>query len=150
AKVGFAGFVGMMLASGAGDVSGGTLYVLGYSVLVFGLLARIAQPQDQTARIIIAVGAGMLIPDYIDILRFSFHFSNTPVLFIVHNLLWFLVVTLGVLCILFVVPPQKLPPALQALDAFGPLICAVLIAWLVVDVVIVMLAIIIHAHVVVS
>ena len=33
-------------------------------------------------------------------------------------------------CILFVVPPQKLPPALQAVDALGPLIAAVLIAWL--------------------
>jgi hypothetical protein len=108
----------------------GGLYTLGYATLVFGLLARIAQPHDQIARIIIAVGAGMLIPDYIDAIKLFFHFDNIPILMIVHNLLWFIVWTLGILCILFVVPPQKLPPALQSVDAFGPLIAALLIVWL--------------------
>jgi len=33
------------------------MFFLGYAVVVFGLLARIAKPTDQLARIIIAVGA---------------------------------------------------------------------------------------------
>ncbi len=109
-------------------VAGSALYVIGYATLVFGLLARIAQPNDQIARIVIAVGAGMLILPLIHTLAFVFDFHGG--IMIIHNLLWFVVLLLGVACILFVVPPQKLPPALQAVDAFGPIIAAVLIAWL--------------------
>jgi hypothetical protein len=110
---------------------------------VFGLLARIAQPQDQIARIVIAVGGACLIPSWID----SFHFlsfSGLPILFIVHFLLWFLILTLGVLCILFVVPPAKLPPALQTIDAFGPLVAAALILWLPLQQVLIALGTIVH------
>jgi hypothetical protein len=123
-KMGFASM------GGGGMGGGGTLYILGYCALVFGLLARIAAPNDQVARIIIAVGAGALVPDYFDALKFFFHFDGMPGMLIIHNLLWFVVWTLGIACIVFVVPPQKLPPALQSVDAFGPLICAVLLAWL--------------------
>jgi hypothetical protein len=144
-------FAGVFISKmGMGGMFGGggtmTLYILGYSTLVFGLLARIAQPQDQIARIVIAVGAGMLVPDYFDMLRMTFHFSGFPALMIVHNLLWFVVVTLGILCILFVVPPNKLPPALQAVDAFGPLICALLILWLPLQQVLFFLIGIVHGH----
>ncbi len=130
--------IGMMAGRGGGGglgmlygiaISGGGLHILGYSLLVFGLLARIAKPQDQTARIIIAIGAGCLIPSLIDGFHL-FNFSGVPVLFIIHNLLFFLILVLGVFCITFVVPPKKLPPALQAVDSLGPLIAAVLIAWL--------------------
>jgi hypothetical protein len=143
---------GFALAGGGGGMGGaGGLYILGYSLLVFGLLARIAQPQDQIARIIIAVGGACLIPSWID----SFHFlsfGGMPVLFIVHFLLWFLILTLGVLCILFVVPPAKLPPALQTIDAFGPLVAAALIAWLPVQQILIALGTIVHGpgHPVVS
>ncbi|MEO7732289.1 MAG: hypothetical protein ABIY55_15060, partial [Kofleriaceae bacterium] len=136
----------MGLGALGGGGGGGSLYILGYSVLVFGLLARIAQPQDQIARIVIAVGAVCLIPTWID----SFHFlsfGGAPILAIVMLLLWFLVITLGVLCILFVVPPAKLPPALQAVDAFGPLIAAVLIAWLPAQQILFALISIVHMHV---
>ena len=80
---------------GGGAAGAGGLYILGYSVLVFGLLARISQPQDQIARIVIAVGAVCLIPSWID----SFHFlsfSGLPILLIVQFLLWFVIITLGV------------------------------------------------------
>ena len=134
-------FVGIfVVASLPGGGAGNTLGMLGYAVLVFGLLARIAQPQDQIARIIIAVGAGMLVPGWIDLLDHTFHFSHVPVLHIIDALLNFIVITLGVLCILFVVPPQKLPPALQSIDAFGPLIAAILIVWLPLQVVFLILA----------
>ncbi|CAN5428979.1 hypothetical protein BH11MYX1_BH11MYX1_15220 [soil metagenome] len=125
-------FIGLFVLSsmpGPGHAGGAALGMLGYAVLVFGLLARISQPQDQIARIIIAVGAGMLVPGWVDMFSVVFHF-NGGVLSILNNLISFIVTTLGVLCILFVVPPQKLPPALQSLDAFGPAIAAVLILWL--------------------
>jgi hypothetical protein len=131
-----------IMIGGRGDA----LYALAYSALVFGLLARIAQPQDQVARIIIAVGAVLLLPGFFDLIRSVFHFGGVPVLLIIHHLLGFLVVTLGGLCVLFVVPPQKLPPALRAVDAFGPLIAAVLIAWLPISVVLGGLAQLVHFH----
>jgi hypothetical protein len=126
-----------------------SLYILGYSMLVFGLLARIAQPQDQIARIVIAIGGACLIPAFIDGFHL-FSFGGFPILLIVHNLLWFLVIALGVFCIVFVVPPAKLPPALQTVDAFGPLIAAVLIAWLPTQQVLIALAGIVHGHVLIG
>jgi hypothetical protein len=141
-------FIGLFVLSsmpGPGHASGAALGMLGYAVLVFGLLARISQPQDQIARIIIAVGAGMLVPGWIDMFSVTFHF-NGGVLNILNNLISFIVTTLGVLCILFVVPPQKLPPALQSLDAFGPAIAAVLILWLPLQVVFLVLQGLLSEH----
>jgi hypothetical protein len=123
-------FLGIFFIVPSGAPSSLTVYYLGYATLVFGLLARIAQPQDQIARIVIAVGAAMLLPLWIDLFDIAFKFSGGRVFDIIDRLLFFIVTTLGVLCAVFVVPPQKLPPALQAVDAFGPLICAILIVWL--------------------
>ena len=72
-----------------------TVYILGYAVLVFGLLARIAQPNDQIARIIIAVGAVMLVPFFFAMFD-MLGFSHVPVLFIIMVLLWFIVTILGI------------------------------------------------------
>jgi len=121
-------FVGisMLGVAGGGSMAFG---IIGYATLVFGLLSRIAQPSDQVARIIIAVGAVMMIWPWAASLGAVFGFHGN-VVHIIAELLNFLVTTLGILCILFVVPPQKLPPALQAVDAFGPLICALLIVWI--------------------
>ena len=141
---------GFMLMGGGGGMGIGGLYILGYSVLVFGLLARIAQPQDQIARIVIAVGAACLIPSFIDMFRIFSVLSGMPILLLVMTLLWLLVVALGVFCIVFVVPPAKLPPALQTVDAFGPLIAAVLIIWLPVQQVLIALAGIVHGHVLIG
>ncbi|HEU4728375.1 MAG TPA: hypothetical protein VFT22_10810, partial [Kofleriaceae bacterium] len=138
---------GFMAAMGGGGMGGGGgLYILGYSLLVFGLLARISQPQDQIARIVIAVGGACLIPTWIDSFHIFGALSVFPILLIVMMLLWFLIMTLGVFCIVFVVPPAKLPPALQTVDAFGPLIAAALIAWLPVQQVLIALAGIVHGH----
>jgi hypothetical protein len=138
--------VGIFVLSRFGGHATGTQSVsmLGYAVLVFGLLARIANPTDQIARIIIAVGALMLLPGWVDQFDYAFKFSHVPALHIIERLLGFLVTLLGVLCVVFVVPPQKLPPALQSVDAFGPMIAAVLIMWLPVQVVLTMLAGIVH------
>jgi len=61
-------------------------------------------------------------------------------------LLMLVVTLIGVFCIVFVVPPAKLPPALQAVDALGPLFAAVLIAWLPLMVVLLGLGLMIHMH----
>ena len=143
------GFGFVLLGGGAGVGVGG-LYILGYSVLVFGLLARIAQPQDQIARIVIAVGAACLIPSLLDMFHVFSILSNLPIIGIVASLLWLLVVALGVFCLVFVVPPAKLPPALQTVDAFGPLIAAVLIVWLPVQQVLMALGGIVHGHVLIG
>ena len=139
---------GTLTLACAGPVAMGSgLYMLGYAVLVFGLLARIAQPQDQIARIVIAVGAAMLVPDFIDILRFAFRFSfHGGAIFTVLYLLTFVVTLVGIACALFVVPPQKLPPALQAVDALGPLFTAVLILFLPAKVLLMGLGLLIHGH----
>lgn len=117
----------------------GGLYTLGYATVVFGLLLRISRPDDRIASIIIAVGSGLLVPDYFDALKFLFHFEGLGVLGIIHHLLWFIVWTAAILCFVFVVPADKLPPALRTVDAFAPLICAALLAWLPVQVVLVSL-----------
>ena len=125
--------IGLMLTRGRGEYSlgfVGVMYVLGYVTIIFGLLARIAQPQDQIARIVTAVGAGMLVPFFFNMFDFAFKFDRMPFMFVIHNLLWLLVVLLGVCCAVFVVKPEKLPPALQAVDALAPLVVAVLILWL--------------------
>jgi hypothetical protein len=142
--------LGALGVGGAGMGGGGGLYILGYSLLVFGLLARIAQPQDQIARIIIAVGGACLIPSWIDFFHVFGMLGQLPILALVMMLLWFVVLTLGVFCIVFVVPPAKLPPALQTVDAFGPLIAAALIAWLPVQQVLIALIGIVHAHVLIG
>src|SRR6201999_2579687 len=114
--VSFAGIA--MLGSGGGEGGGmalGGIHILGYAILVFGLLARIAQPQDQIARIVIAVGGGMMIPGFFHMFDYL-HFSGVPVMLLIYVLLDFIVTLLGIACILFVVPPQKLPPALQQVD----------------------------------
>jgi hypothetical protein len=141
------GFFGLAGGGGGGFggmMGGGGLYIIGYSLLVFGLLARIAQPEDQIARIIIAVGGGCLIPTWIDFFHVFGYFSLLPILFVIMMLIWLVVLTLGVFCIVFVVPPQKLPPALKTVDNFGPVITAALIAWLPLQQVLMALAIIVH------
>jgi hypothetical protein len=122
---------------------GGFLYAFAYALLLFGLLSRIARPTDQTARVIIAIGGGLMIIPFLSMIGPTFKFSGLPVLLIVYSLLAFIMTLLGIFCIVFVLPPQKLPPALQAVDAFGPLIAAALIAWLVVGPLLLMLAAII-------
>ena len=126
-------YAGIFISHMSGFGGGNSLFILGYSALVFGLLARIAQPQDQIARIVIAVGAACLIPTWIDGFVIFKMFSGADlrsIVFLLMLVVSFLVITLGVLCIVFVVPPAKLPPALQSIDAFAPLLAAILIVWL--------------------
>jgi hypothetical protein len=118
------------------------LYSLGYSVLCFGLLARLAQPQDQIARIVIAVGAGLTL--FMFVSGFSVFFSfKAGAIYGIHNLLFFVVSLLCLACIAFVIPAQKVP-ALAAVDALAPAVTAVLLAWLPLEAVLLLLAKLIH------
>jgi hypothetical protein len=107
---------------------GSGLYTFAYVLLLFGLLSRIAKPSDQTARTIIVIGAGLLVLPFLSMIGPTFGFGG-GIISIITSLLSFLVTILGIFCILFIAPPQKLPPALQAIDAFGPMICAILLLW---------------------
>lgn len=109
-------------------MGGSGLYTFAYSLLLFGLLSRIAKPSDQTARTIIVISGGLLIIPFLGMIGPAFSFSG-GVMTIVMNLLGFLVTALGIFCIIFIAPPEKLPPALRAMDAFAPLICAILLIW---------------------
>ncbi len=121
---------------------GGTfnsLYPIGMTTLIFGLLARLQNPNDQTARIVIAIGAGCLLIPFLGMFKF-----DGPALIKVHNILFLLVMVIGIACILYVVPPQKLPPALRTVDAFAPHVTALLLLWLPVQIVFLGLAMIVH------
>jgi hypothetical protein len=115
------------------------LYPIGMATLIFGLLARLQNPDDQIARFVIVAGAACLLVPFVDSISPAFSFSG-PALGIVHNLLFFLVLLIAVACALFVVPAHKLPPALRTIDAFAPAITALLLAWLVLQPVLMALA----------
>jgi hypothetical protein len=108
-------------------------YTLGFATLIFAMLARIANPTDQIARVIMGIGAAFLAIAFIQNLhtigKFSF-FGKSMVFMGIHNHLMLIVLLVGALTLLYFVPPQKLPPALQALDSLAPAIAALLILWL--------------------
>ena len=129
-------------AMGAGAGFGGAFSALmwGYPVLVFGLVNRLSNPNDPYARYIIGVGALMCAPATFSwIIDFMFVFK--PVLGIPHNLLFGLVLALATASLAFVPTPQQVPQ-LRAVDAFAPMVAAVLIAWVPVQVVLMMLLIV--------
>ncbi|MEZ4369067.1 MAG: hypothetical protein R2939_22710, partial [Kofleriaceae bacterium] len=119
-----------------------TMATLAYPLLTFGLIARIARPSDQVARIIIAIGGGLLL--YPLIWQIG-NIGDGEGLMILINILNALVLLLAVACIVYVVPPAKLPPALRAVDAVAPLVTAVLLVWLPVRVVLMGIALMIEA-----
>jgi len=138
--------LGDLAAVGGG---GGFLYLFAYTILLFGLLSRISKPADQTARVVIAIGAGLLVLPFLGMIGPAFRFSG-GIFIIIDSLLMFLTTALGIFCVTFVLPPQKLPPALQAMDALGPWIAAILLLWLPLHIVLTSLQAIISADVIVG
>jgi hypothetical protein len=112
-------------SSGGGGMG---LGLWAYIFLVFGLLSRIMKPSDATARVVIGIGAGLMVLPFINALGPAFSFSG-GIIGIITNLLNLLVMGLGVLCVTMVIPPDKVPAPLRILDSLGPLICAVLLLW---------------------
>ena len=126
---------------------GGFIYIFAYAILLFGLLSRISRPTDQTARVVIAIGAGLLVLPFLSMIGPAFGFGG-GIFLIIDSLLLFLTTALGIFCVTFVLPPQKLPPALQAMDALGPWIAAILLLWLPLHILLMSLQVIISLDVV--
>jgi hypothetical protein len=120
------------------------MLVWGYPILCFGLLARLARPEDQTARIIIAVGAGMMLVWWLDFtFEGAFTFKGQKALDVIHQLLFWLVGLIAVASAVFVLKPTTVP-ALAGIDAFAPAVTALLLVWLVVEVLLAVLSGLIH------
>ena len=137
------GIIGVVYAPGVSH-SNQLLLQWGYPVMCFGLLGRLARPQDHTARIIAAVGAGLTVPFTISFLfdvAFKFKYAGGA-FFVIHNLLFLVVLLVGVLSILFIFTKQV--PALKPVESFAPLATAVLLAWVPLQAIIMMLAFMIH------
>ncbi len=115
-------------ATAAASGGFGFLGVFAYVLLVFGLLSRIMKPNDPTARVVIGIGAGLMLMPFINSIGPAFAFAG-GITGIISALVTLLVTALGVLCVTMVLPPAKVPPALRILDSLGPLICAVLLLW---------------------
>jgi hypothetical protein len=121
------------------------MYGIGYAVLVFGLLARLANPQDQWARYVIGAGVVLILPGAISfIVDVAFEFKLFPGLFIVHNLLFVVVLLVALAAGAFVIPPHTVP-ALRSVDAFAPLVTAILLLWLPVQWTLMLLVQLVHA-----
>jgi hypothetical protein len=139
------GIVGWGVGGGGTALGGAfTIFQWGYPVLVFGLLARLSNPDDMIARWIIGAGAIMVAPALITSLDWTFSFSG-PALGVVANLVTFLVMLLAVACVVFVPTPQQVP-ALRSVDAFAPLVTAILLLWIPVILVLALLAGLVHGY----
>ena len=101
---------------------------IGYPLLLFALLARLSDPSDQIARTLIAVGAGLMLIPFI-VFSFDVGLGNKKVFTVIHNLLQILVFLVAVASAVFVIKPEKVP-ALRGIDAFAPLVAAILVAWI--------------------
>lgn len=100
-----------------------------YPILVSGLLLRLEEPDNLIARGMIGLGAfGGVIGGLVNV-DVLFQFSHAPLVLIVHNLLFFLIVVLMVASVVFV-PTAKMLPSLASADEFLPVVTAILIAWL--------------------
>jgi hypothetical protein len=108
----------------------GSLAVLAwlFPILVFGLVWRLQNPDDDVARVMIAVGAfGALIGGLINV-GDLFEFRHMPALFIIHNIFFFVLILAMVASIVYAIPWQWWPQV-RSLDPFLPLLTAALIVW---------------------
>ncbi|HUS68171.1 MAG TPA: hypothetical protein VMZ28_26740 [Kofleriaceae bacterium] len=141
------GLVGVMKAQTMGaDVSlpgSWLMFMWGYPILIFGLLARLTQPNDMIARIIIGAGAFFCLFAFINFLEHAFDFKGIGGIMVIHNILFLLVMILAVGSAVFVPTPQMVP-ALAPVDAFAPLVTAVLLLWVPVEIVLLMLHGLVH------
>ncbi len=129
--IGFGGLIALFSFLGYPGGLGGEfyLYTIGMSVLLFGMLARLANPADKTAGIITAVGSGCLLLFMLSSTDMVFRFSGDG-LQVVHNILFIVVMLVGIACGLYAVPAAKLPPGLRPIESLAPLFTAVLVVWM--------------------
>jgi hypothetical protein len=144
---GFVYVAKLQLAASGADVGLPTnmiLFLWGYPILCFGLLARLANPDDQIARIVIGVGVALILPFAIEyITDVAFKFKGQKALEVIHQLCQFVVILVALACAVFVVKPSTVP-ALRSVDAFAPLFTAILLGWLLVQIALLVLAWLVH------
>ncbi|HEU5055391.1 MAG TPA: hypothetical protein VFU21_02645 [Kofleriaceae bacterium] len=114
------------------------MFMWGFPILLFGLLARLSNPTDMIARIIIGVGAFFCLFMFIEFIDDAFKFSGQGPFGVIHQILFFIVMLLCVLSAVFVPTPQMVP-GLASVDAFAPLVTAVLLLWVPVEIVLLLL-----------
>jgi hypothetical protein len=133
----------MVLMAGAlgwsPDLPGSVLLMTwGYPLLVLGLVARLLDPEDPTTRWIIGLGAVLVMPHAVSFLfDGALTFAGKQFLHVLHDLLAAVVYLLASACLAFVPGPQQVPQ-LRSVGAFAPLIVTVLVAWLPLEIAIVM------------
>ena len=137
------GFVGvlkfqMMGVESASLPGAWMMFMWGYPILLFGLLSRLSNPTDMIARIIIGVGAFFCLFAFIDILDTAFKFSGQGPFGVIHQILFFIILLVCVLSAVFVPTPQMVP-GLASVDAFAPLVTAVLLLWVPLEIVLLLL-----------
>ncbi len=125
AHVGPAGFAKIM---GFGEMEATIgFYAWGMIFLTFGLITRLVDPTDQLARIIIAIGAAMIIPLFLKMLfGEAWEGGAKNVIF---NIPWLLVMAVASASIVFAFKPSQFPK-LRGVDKFAPLVAAIVIAWM--------------------
>ncbi|MBK9072717.1 MAG: hypothetical protein IPL79_17205 [Myxococcales bacterium] len=123
----------------SGNPLGSNTYYFGLAALLFGLMARLQFPEAMAPRAIIALGAIFWLVFMIDAVEFIFTFEHMPAFLVIHNLLFFAVLLAGIASGALAVPADKLPPALRSLEAFAPLLTAIVIAWVVIQPILFML-----------
>lgn len=123
-----------------GSPFGSNTYFFGLAALLFGLMTRTALPEATVPRVITALGSIFWLVFMIDAVDFIFTFKGMPALLVIHNLIFFAVLLAGILCAALAVPANQLPPALRPIEALAPLLTVVVIAWLVIQPIILMFA----------
>jgi hypothetical protein len=114
------------------------MFMWGYPILLFGLLSRLSNPQDMIARIIIGVGAFFCLFMFIEYIDDAFRFTGEGPFGVIHHILFFIVMLLCVVSAVFVPTPQMVP-GLASVDAFAPLVTAVLLLWIPVEILLLLL-----------
>ncbi len=114
------------------------MFMWGYPILLFGLLARLSNPTDMIARIIIGVGAFFCLFMFIEYIDDAFRFTGEGPFGVIHHILFFIVMLLCVVSAVFVPTPQMVP-GLASVDAFAPLVTAVLLLWVPVEILLILL-----------
>jgi hypothetical protein len=111
-------------------IYGGTGHLLawGFPLLVFGLICRMEDAEDNIARVLIAIGGFCALAGGLANISYVFRFSHVGVFGIIHNIL-FIFIILGMIgSIIYAIPKQWWPGAAFA-DPFLPIVTAVLIVW---------------------
>lgn len=104
------------------------LFAWVYPLFLAGLCARLQDPNDNIGRFLIGIGGLLSFIGGMIESKFIWHFEGTPGLYIVHNILFFVILLLTLAAMAFAIP-AKLAPGLEKLEPFAKPVTAVLVGW---------------------